>query len=159
LEVLRDREFSAAFGSSARRLVTPKDLRYLKWRYHEIPGLDYSADWECSGGSHAAVIFRTRERRGHLELSVAELLVGDDPLSSTMAVRLLKRVAAATDPDWIVACASAGTAERRGFLKAGFVPISALAPGIVVRELRGDPGIDLTAKTSWRWSLGDLEVF
>jgi GNAT superfamily N-acetyltransferase len=153
------RVFSDSAGATSRRFTTPRDRAYLKWRYHDIPGIDYHADWERSGDAHAAVVFRIRERGGRRELSVAELLMGAGRSSATIAARLLRMAAAATDPDWIVACAAAGTAERRCLLRSGFLPISVLAPRIVVRQMRGIPGVDVTARASWRLSLGDLEVF
>ena len=159
LEVLQERGSPGERAAGGSRLATIRDLDSLKWRYRDVPGLEYLAEWESSGGSFAAVIFRTRDRRGRRELSVAELMVGDDPEGSKVAARLLKRVVLDTDPDWIVGCASAGTVERRGLLRAGLLPAGAVAPRIVVRELRVGTGIDLTAASGWRWSLGDLEVF
>ena len=153
------RAFSGSAAPTSQRLATPRDRAYLKWRYLDIPGLDYHADWEHSGSAHAAAIFRIRNRRGLRELSVAELLVGGDRASATIATGLLRRAVEATDPDWVVACAAAGTRERGCLLRAGFLPISALAPRIVVRQLQEIPGVDITARASWNLSLGDLEVF
>jgi GNAT superfamily N-acetyltransferase len=150
---------SDASEATSPRFVTARDRAYLRWRYHDIPGIDYCAEWEGSGGAHAAVVFRTRERRGLRELSIAELLVGDDQSNAAVAAGLLKKIVTATDPDLGVACAAAGTAERGCLLRAGFLPIRVFAPRIVIRRLRDIPGVDITARDSWQLSLGDLEVF
>jgi GNAT superfamily N-acetyltransferase len=159
-EVQMPDEWLTEGTSVTHRLKTQRSVDYLRWRYSEIPGVEYRADCETAGGAFAAVLFRVRDRMSLHELSVAEIIVAGDRSSCDMASELLKRIASDVKPDCITACASRGTVERRILKKAGFLPLSRVAPWIVVRPLAGSlEGPDLTQKRSWQMSLGDLEVF
>lgn len=134
-----------------RRMHTPKDLAYLRWRYGAAPLLGYRAVVEEAAGRLAGLaVFRVRTRGGAWEATVAEVLT---PAGDRRTVRrLLRRVAKAAPVDHLTVDATAGT------LAAGFLP----APGgitFVVKTLRDGVVPDPTSLRAWDLSLGDLEVF
>lgn len=137
------------------QLTTPRDLRYLQWRYGQAPGLDYRA-LACQAGGKVSgvVIFRVRPRGRLVEATVSELLVR--PGDRGTASRLLGLVRAAADVDHLTARFQPALAPR--VAHAGFIR----APGgmlLVTNPLRGGLGPDPTDLRSWALSLGDLEVF
>jgi GNAT superfamily N-acetyltransferase len=138
-----------------RRLRTPRDLAYLRWRYGDARWLGYAAVAEEEGGHlRGLAIFRVRPRAGAWESTIAELLVprGD----RRTARRLLRRVAAAAPVDHLTFHAPDGTALAAA--TSGFLP----APGgvrFVVRPVGDGIRPDPTDPGAWALSLGDLEVF
>jgi GNAT superfamily N-acetyltransferase len=138
------------------RLVTARDVGYLRWRYGAAPLLDYRAVTEERAGElRGLALFRVR-RRGRLwESTIAEVLAGGDGPTSR---RLLRRVAAAAPVDHLTVRPPAGSSLAGAAAMSGFVP----APGgiaLVANPLRGDLRPDPTALGAWALSLGDLEVF
>lgn len=135
------------------RYGTPRSVDYLKWRYQRPPGLRYHALWADDG--KALVVFRERERRGFREVTVVEILGERRP-----AARLLRKLAAETVSDHLVAVASAHTEERRAALLAGFIPLPGVGPIATARILNQDSALpDPLDLRSWRLSLGDIELF
>lgn len=143
------------------RLHTSRTARYLHWRYRP-PGLDYECHHDLgSDGTGAVVILRRRRRRGLREVAVTELLVTPDPPAVERAVSLLRSAEIRGEADYLVASAARGTPELRALRCAGCLPMRGLGPRLTVRST-GRPGFSVPSPLvwqSWRWSLGDFELF
>jgi hypothetical protein len=138
------------------RLVTPRSLVYLRWRYGAAPLLGYRAvTEERDGGLAGVAIFRVRPRGRLWEATVAEVLAGGD---QAVAARLLRRVAHAAEVDHLTFHATPGTPLARAALRSGFVR-SPAGITLVANPLRPDLRPDPTRPDAWALSLGDLEVF
>ncbi|HMB52695.1 MAG TPA: GNAT family N-acetyltransferase [Thermoanaerobaculia bacterium] len=131
------------------------DDAYLRWRYAAIPGLDYQAAWHGEGDAAAALVVRTRRRRGLVEASVSEILVTAAPASVRNAARLLRALGSTTSAGYAVAVASPRTAERRALGRAGFLPLPGAGPHLYARRLAGQP----PRLADWRLSVGSFEIF
>lgn len=138
------------------RLSTRRDHSFLRWRYVDIPGIDY---WVARGeraGRRGLAIFRVRRRGRLLETSVADVIVprGD----AQLARALLRRTVRAAPSDHVACHFPAGSAQLRGARRGGFLR----APGgpiFVVNPLSEGIEPEPTDLRSWALSLGDLEVF
>lgn len=141
------------------RLRTAMTPGYLRWRYGDVPGVDYRAVWSGRGESAAALVLRPRRRRGLLEVSVSEVLA-DNPASVDSAAGLLRDLGASTAADYSVAIATSGTPEHAALRKAGFHRLAAAGPRLVALPLTPvalppnprDAG-------SWRLTAGSFELF
>ena len=150
-------ELLAEGDEAGHRLATPRDLRYLRWRYGAAPVLDYGAVRLESGGTlRGLAIFRLRERGRLRETSLAELIVR--PGDTASARRLLREVRRAAPSDHVVCHFATGTTAAAAALRAGFLPAPA-GPVFVVRPLAQDVRPDPLRLESWALSLGDVEVF
>jgi GNAT superfamily N-acetyltransferase len=138
------------------RLVTPRSLAYLRWRYGAAPLLGYRAVTEERDGRLAGMaIFRVRPRGRLWEATVAEVLAGGD---DAVAARLLRRVSQVAMVDHLTFHATPGSPLARAALRAGFVR-SPAGITLVANPLRPDLLPDPTRPRAWALSLGDLEVF
>ncbi|MGH2664056.1 MAG: GNAT family N-acetyltransferase [Actinomycetota bacterium] len=139
------------------RLVTPRNLDYLGWRYGAAPHLGYRVLQETSQGIiRGMAFFRVRPRDGLWETTVADLLV--PPNDRLTASRLLRRVVTAAPVDHVACSFPPDSAALRAARRRGFLPV----PGplrLVVNPLEGELAPDPTRWSSWALSLGDLEVF
>jgi len=152
-EVLRDDEYaSRVLREIARtddRLVTSRDLDYLRWRYGRF-ALYRAFVADPGAEAPGIVIFRVR-RRGRLWVSeICELLVAGNDLRS--ARRLLGKVRAAAPVDLLRATfCSDREAARCGFLRVrggSLLTVRTIQPGLP----------DLARPQSWGLSFGDLEL-
>jgi GNAT superfamily N-acetyltransferase len=151
-------EVSAA-DDKEQRLHTRRSLDYLEWRYADAPGLDYRLLTVESGGRLAGVAFGRPRRRGALtELTLSEVIVR--PGDRGTARRLLL-AATRSGCDHVATHLPAATDIRRAGRLAGYVDPPRIGLTLVTRPFprylttRPDP----RALSSWRFSLGDLEVF
>jgi GNAT superfamily N-acetyltransferase len=155
------------------RLETARSPDYLRWRYAEAPGVRYLADWSLDRGSDpspdgvagaggAAIVVRSRVRRGLRELTLAEILVSDDPAGRAAAAGLIGRLVRSAEADYVAALATPGSPERAVLRSAGFLPLPPSAgrggPRLVVRPL-APIAPDPRNPAAWRLSVGDLELF
>jgi GNAT superfamily N-acetyltransferase len=160
-EVLHDPRMSSLLAEGeegpADRISTPRDPRYLQWRYGSAPLLDYRAVRQESGGELTGIaLFRVRPRAELWESTVAEVIVrrGD----RATARRLLRGVANAADVDHLTCHFPSGSTAAGAGRGAGFLRV----PGgvkLVVHPLREEVQPDPTELRSWALTLGDLEVF
>ncbi len=145
-----------AFGDE--RYHTARTLNYLRWRYNDIPGLEYYGRFETSGSEGALIIARARIRGRFREVTISELMVTPSARGIQLGKAALSRVARSADADYVAACAAAGTTERDVLLRSGFLPVPNLGPHFTARPL--DPAALNPARwANWRCSIGDLEVF
>lgn len=163
-ELLQQRELEG-FLEGARtndsRLATHTTLTYLRWRYGDIPGFEYGAAWCWNRDLEGAVIiFRDSHRGDAHELRLCEIIVGPGPSSQRIARKLIRETCEVVRPDYAVAMAAWRTPEWRALLRARFLPAPRLGPILTVRTLaRNSMGVDPVHRSSWRLSLGDLELF
>jgi GNAT superfamily N-acetyltransferase len=136
------------------RLVTPRDLTFLWWRYGDAP-LGYHAVIEEEAGAVTGLgIFRVRPRGRLWEATLAELIVR--PGDRTTAARVLGRVVHAAAVDHVTCVFPAGSAAAGAARRRGFFP-SRQGITVVVNPLAGITP-DPRHLDSWAFSLGDLEV-
>jgi GNAT superfamily N-acetyltransferase len=159
--VLRDPRLPAFLSDVAPvddRYHTARTLAYLRWRYRDIPGHTYRAAFDMSGDAGALLIARGRTRGRLREVTISELLVTPSERGIQLARNLLSNLARSADADYIAACSAAGTAERRALGRARFVPAPRVGPHFTARRLAPE-GPDPLQWSSWRCSIGDLEIF
>lgn len=159
-EQLERPELDRVIGSRAAdsRLSTRVSRTYLRWRYEQIPGFTYHAAGSWQAGEEALVVFRLRSRNGLAEVRLCEILTAAGRAAERRAASLVRRAIRATGPDYVAAMAAAGTPARRAVLRAGFLPAPRLGPILTVRSLSRNR-TDLTDRSSWRLTIGDLELF
>jgi hypothetical protein len=132
---------------------------YLRWRYAQVPGLDYRALWSFHGSAGAAVIVRSRLRRGFREIVVAEILATPGDAGTRLASEILRDLCRRVDSDYVVAITMPRTPERSAARRAGFLPTAGLGPIFTVRVLDRALAIDPYRVDAWRLTAGDLEIF
>jgi GNAT superfamily N-acetyltransferase len=138
-------------------LETPRDLAFLRWRYGSAPLLDYRAVRLVDGGRLLGVAFFRARTRGILrEATVADVIVAPGDVAS--AARLLARVGRTGSFDHVACAFAKGTDAARAARRAAFLP-AGRGVTVVVNELRTTPAPDPRRPESWRFVLGDLEVF
>lgn len=132
------------------RLVTARDLDYLRWRYGRFG--DYRAfRSESSGGVPGIVIFKLH-RRGSLWVSdVCELLVaGDDRATKRKLLGAVRRAAPAD-------LLSASFESWPEALTCGFLYLGS-GIQVTVRKIDADLGVEPTERGAWALSLGDVDL-
>ena len=135
---------------------TARSSAFLRWRYAQVPSLQYGAYWTGgSGGSlQAAAIFRLTRRRGLRELMVCELLMDTERDGRRVVLEVLR----STNADYAVAHCAWSAPHWRVLLSAGFVPVPR-GPHFTVKPLAGNFDVDPMSFAAWRLVLGDLELF
>lgn len=147
-------------GRKDRRYRTPLSKEYLRWRYAEIPDIEYRALWSGEAEAAAALVVRGRERGRFREVMVSEVLAPAGPAGVRAAARLLRRLARQAAADYLATVSSPGTLERAAAARAGFLPVPGAGPALFVRELADTPELpDPARRGSWRLGLGLLEIF
>jgi GNAT superfamily N-acetyltransferase len=140
-----------------RRMRTPRDLAYVRWRYGAAPLLDYRAVVDSDGsGVTGLAIFRVRPRGALWESTVCELIAEDGDMG--ICRRLLRAVASASPVDHVTCHFPSGSVQASAARRLGFLP----SPGgmtFVVNPLRDGLPLDPREAESWALSLGDLEAF
>ena len=144
-------------GDGDRRLATPRDVPYLRWRYACPPGLTYHGVRVMRSGRLVGLgIFRVRPRGALWEATVAEVITGTGDV--TAARQVLRRIAGSAAVDHLTCHFPVGSAAARASRTTGYLP----APGgvtFVVNPLRDDLRPDPRSLDSWALTLGDVEVF
>ncbi len=150
---------SLAEGEGEGKLRTPRTRDYLQWRYRDIPGGIYDAAWDFDGSEGTVIIFRRKNRAGLSERRFCEILLGPGSGSATRARSLLRELMPAAGVDYVSAMAGSAR-EQRLLVRSGFLPAPRVGPILTVRPLNALPdGVDPLDRSSWRFSLGDLELF
>ena len=152
-ELLRER---AAADRADGRLATARTPAFLRWRYGDAPGLDYRALTCHRGEELTGLAFGRPRRRGPLtEFTLADVLVR--PGDRTSAAKLL-RAAARSGCDHVATHLSPGTEAAGAALRSGYLRAPRTGMTLAARTTTGPLPAELTL-ASWRFSLGDLEVF
>lgn len=142
---------------SGHSLRTARDEKFLRWRYLDIPLLNYRVTEERDEGGtlRGAAVYRIRSRGRLREAMVVELFVGAG--DRACASRLLRRVSREAAVDHLTCSFPRGSAQASAAWRAGFLP-SPEGPTLVANPL-GEISVDVFSVASWSLSLGDLEVF
>lgn len=144
--------------SPADRLHTRRTLDYLRWRYADVPGLDYAIDAETIGEAGAVVVSRLNTMRGMTELRVCEYLHTPDAEGRKLARRLLRDRLRRQPHDFasmMPSLVGTGPNIHRGFVT---VPRSGLT--LTARPIgQALPSPDPLRPDSWTLSTGDVELF
>jgi hypothetical protein len=139
------------------RLRTAGGLAYLRWRYADVPGLDYRAVPVFDGPRLAGLgIGRLRHRGGLHEFTLAEVLNAADDARS--AARVLRAAARRSGADHVATHVAAGTPTSRALLRSGYVTTDRVGLTLTTLPLR-PIAVDPRDHRSWALALGDLEVF
>lgn len=142
-----------------KRLHTARDRDYLRWRYAEIPGVDYRSLWTTASAESVAIVFRTRMRRSMREVLISEILGrGDRAVRQGLFEQMIERLRKESDIDYLVAAAPNGSPEASSLRKAGFKRAPS-GPSLMIRPLSGGLGDAELASDCWQLSIGDLEIF
>lgn len=152
-------EIVAANEALRRRvgLRTARTLELLRWRYGACPTATYRVvPWE-SDRLEGFTVLRTAARRSRLPAAVLTEAFVRDPNSSRYA-KLLREVVRKVRAGYITAHFAAGTAERAGLLRSGFVPSPKRRVVLTARRL-GPGEAHRDAPGAWDLTLGELEVF
>jgi GNAT superfamily N-acetyltransferase len=158
-EALAMPEVGRLVEASARpegRLVTPRSMLYLRWRYATGP-MPYHV---LFGGDPvgAVAVIRLRKRGPAREAVVTEVLAAPDSRGSLGP--LLREIPAAAGADHAVLHAGdgwafGGAAADAGYRRTKRAAMTFTVRPVTTRERRWDP-LDPSA---WSLTLGDLEVF
>lgn len=138
------------------RLHTRLTLEYLRWRYADVPGLDYRCVPVSERGELAGLAFgRVRRRADLVELTLGDVIVraGD-----RRAARRVLRAARRSGVDHVAVHAGPGTVAARETARAGYLRAPGNGIGLVAKP-QGVAPLDVLDPGSWQLSLGDLEVF
>jgi hypothetical protein len=138
------------------RLVTPKDVAYLTWRYRRCPAFPYRFD--TVDPERALVVSRTRSRWGLQELSICDVLVRPEQGGARAAAETLRRLFREVRPDYALCAGVPAGDEVEVMLRAGFLPAPMAGPILTVRPMN-PTAIDPTRRASWAPAVGDLELF
>jgi GNAT superfamily N-acetyltransferase len=157
-EVLDDRiDALLAEPEPPTGIATPRDARYLRWRFGRAPLLDYRAVTVGERGRvEGLAVFRARARGSLAEATVAEAIVrrGD----RRTAGRLLRSLGRAAHLDHVACSFPPDSSPEHAARRAAFLRV----PGgmtLVVNTLGHDLSPDPRDLRAWSLSLGDLEVF
>jgi hypothetical protein len=146
------------------RMVTARDEPYLRWRYRDIPGVDYRVLGARGRDAQAALILRLRRRDRRDEVALCEVL-GQGPGAGRILSGLLAELvseARRAGVHYLVAMASPSARQRKVLSRAGFLPGIRIGPRLTVRSLAGEAQCRLPmvhAPESWQLSIGDVELF
>jgi GNAT superfamily N-acetyltransferase len=132
------------------RLVTAKDLDYLRWRYGRFEEYRAIRTGARSGGS-GMVIFRPRRHGSFWVSHVCELFVEQDDRRT--ARHLLRQVRDAAPADFVTCSFS----SRTHAALCGFVPYRG-GTVLMTFPLQQNLAPDPTQRASWALSFGDLEL-
>ncbi|MFI9331524.1 GNAT family N-acetyltransferase [Kitasatospora sp. NPDC052868] len=151
-ELLRER---AAADAADPRLATVRTPEFLRWRYGDAPGLDYRVLTCHRGGELTGLAVGRPRRRGPLaEFTLADVLVR--PGDRDSAARLLRAAARESGCDHVAGHLSPGTEAAGAALRAGYLRAPRTGLTLAARTPAGRTELTLE---SWRFTLGDLEVF
>ncbi len=147
-----------AAGSPRTAFHTRRTAEYLRWRYAVIPDFRYHALSKGEGDDGAIVVLRTRRRGAIAEIRICDVVVGQTAGARRNAVSLLRDAARVADAD--VAIAMPGSIDGASMAMAGYLPVPNVGPVLTVFPLNEASGApDPLVRSSWRLSVGDLELF
>jgi hypothetical protein len=161
-EVLRTHAADVAALVAARhrdpsRLHTAGGLAYLRWRYADVPGLDYRAVPVFDGDRLVGLgIGRPRLRGGLHEFTLAEVMHGAD--DGRAAGRVLRSAARRSGLDHVATHVAAGSPTSRALLRSGYLTTRRVGLTLTTLPLR-PMTVDPRDPRSWALGLGDIEVF
>jgi hypothetical protein len=137
-------------------ICTDVDVRYLKWRYKDVPVAAYQAcGVEQNGSLKGAAIGRLKQSRIGLELRIVDLFLSDESYRLALREEIVS-LARKYSADFITL---SGTIPRT---MSGCLPNAVKmnrGPIVTIRPLAQKDMHQLVGFTGWSPSLGDLELF
>jgi hypothetical protein len=147
----------AARPRAADRLSTSLSGEYLRWRFGEVPGLDYRAVPVRRGGELVGLgIGRLRHRGPLAEFTLAEILHAADDVRSARDV--LRAAARESNADLVATYVAPGTSTATALRRAGYLTTRRVGLTLTTRPLSELP-VDPARLDAWALTLGDVEVF
>jgi GNAT superfamily N-acetyltransferase len=147
----------AARHREPSRLQTASGPAYLRWRYADVPGLDYRAVPVLDGDRLVGLgIGRLRLRGGLHEFTLAEVLHGAE--DGRAAGRVLRSAARRSGADHVATHVAAGSPTSRALLRSGYLTTGLIGLTLTTLPLR-PIAVDPCDPRSWALGLGDIEVF
>jgi GNAT superfamily N-acetyltransferase len=138
------------------RLTTRVDLAFLRWRYVDVPGLDYRAVPVTRGDRLVGLgIGRMRSRSSLREFTLAEVLTANGDVQTAATVLRHARHAGA---DHVATHQPRNSPAAKALPRAGYLTTKRVGLTLTTLPLRKLP-IDPLAADSWSLALGDIEVF
>lgn len=149
-------ELLRATETAPGTLRTARTTAYLRWRYADAPDLSYRAvEVRESGTLTGLAIGRPRHRGPLREFLLSELLVRPGDRGTA---RALLRAVRHAGCDHIAAHLPDGSAAAQAARTSGYLPAPGAGIDLVANPLSPDAEGALRL-SSWRFSLGDLELF
>lgn len=150
----------AAQDGGSNRYRTACTLDYLRWRYADIPALDYRAVAAGRGANGAVLLVRTRQRGLLRELRICDAVVGPGPHAGRHARDLLREVSQRASVDVVVAMSEGMAFKRWLLLRARFIPVPYSGPILTTYPLALSPGLPSpTSLRAWGGAIGAFEFF
>jgi GNAT superfamily N-acetyltransferase len=141
----------------SRGIATPRDGKYLRWRYGAAPLLDYRAlTTGAAEDVEGLAVFRVRPRGALVEATLAEAIVRPD--DSRAAAKLLRAIGASSQIDHVACSFPAGSSPGKAARRLGAIR-APRGMTLVVNPLGHDLDPDPLDLRSWALTVGDLEVF
>lgn len=137
---------------------TPRDIRYLEWRYGAVPTARYGV-WvlEAKGELEGFLVARSTSGARSLPVLVITEIFLAKPEAAT-AARLLRGLIRAAGVGYLLAYFALGTVEHRALRATGFRRVPRKRTILTARKLLSSP-LDPTHESSWDLTLGELEIF
>jgi GNAT superfamily N-acetyltransferase len=139
-----------------RNLVTDHSIESLRWRYQQVPVVNYHACAITTGNDLQAVAFyRFKASRIGLELRVADQFSSHAKHSRLLAQVLISKAEEA-QAHYLTSSGCDYNFKFSGLLATAQIKAG---PCVTVRALNGNPSDKLLRFSAWSPSIGDLELF
>jgi hypothetical protein len=163
-DVLDQPALSAAIqtlSTDRDRLATASTLPYLRWRYANVPGLEYFAASRLDGANSAVAFVRLKGRGRFSELRICDLLLGPTRGALSNARAIVNDMLRDSGCDYASAMAPVRSREAQSLAGCGFLPAPRVGPILTIRPLgqRTAAIPDPLRRSSWHISIGTLELF
>jgi hypothetical protein len=137
---------------------TRRSWDYLRWRYAKHPTIPYWAVVIGDGGRLlGCAIFRTNTRYGLKEVVLCELILAKP--KEELGRQLLGQLRSPLRADYLITYFPQGTVHRQALEAWGFRTVPRRGMDFVSRTLVSDLPQDPSLFSSWRLTMGDLELF
>ena len=140
------------------RLITPRTVEYLRWRYASHPQIPYHATVvERNGKLQAAAIYRTNTRYGLREAVMCEMFLARP--EDELCKELLKNMKKELNADYIICYFSEQSPVRKILNRQRFWEVPRMGMDFTVRPISHRLPVDARLLSNWSLSMGDLELF
>jgi GNAT superfamily N-acetyltransferase len=151
------RQLLAARTPDPLRLSTPLTAEVLRWRFIDVPGLDYRAVPAFRDGKLVGLgIGRLRHRGALAELTLAEILHAEGDVAA--ATSILRNAAHHSGADHVATHVATGSSTAAALRRAGYLTTGRIGLTLTSKAL-APLAVDPRDMRSWALSLGDIEVF
>jgi GNAT superfamily N-acetyltransferase len=141
------------------KITRDNSVKYLKWRYRDIPELQYGCYKYSERNKQAYIFFHLKNRKNLFELRICDYAGVDPKKDAQMLVTGFKKLAAELGTPVITFCNSIPFTRWE---KIAYIinPITKLAPEITVRNVNDEKLFnEVNDINKWSFAMGDLELF